>query len=145
MKFLFDEMLKRLASWCRIFGIYSEFFEGKSDSELLEYAREHELIFVTRDVQLSERCLKQEVRCILLKSTDIEEQLKQVVKETGVEIGLNTRCAMCNGELEKTERNDDVPPKVRATEFWKCKSCSKVFWEGSHWKNIRKLLLSLEE
>jgi uncharacterized protein with PIN domain len=35
MRLIFDQMLRRTATWCRILGIDSEFFEGKSDSELL--------------------------------------------------------------------------------------------------------------
>ena len=146
MRFLFDEMLKKLAKWCRIFGIDSEHFTGKTDSELLEYAKGKDLIFVTRDEELAKRC---KTRCIFITSTDVEKQLRQIIDETGVRINPETpRCAECNGELDAVEREgikDELPEKVRAEKFWRCKKCRKIYWVGSHWKNIEKLLLRLKE
>ncbi len=150
MQFLFDEMLKRLVSWCRIFGIYSEFLVGKTDEELLEHAKKNRLVFVTRDVPLSKRCKKQRIKCILIKSNRIEEQLEQLITESMVNISFpeKTRCASCNGELDivsKESLKDLLPEKVRGEKFWQCRDCGKVFWEGSHWKNIRKVFDRLKE
>jgi len=35
-----------------------------------------------------------------------------------------------------------VPPEsLRAfNRFYVCPSCGKVYWEGSHWRNIRRIL-----
>jgi len=146
MKLLFDEMLKRTVSWCRIFGIDSEFLPGKTDTQLLEYAKNNKLIFVTRDAQLYERCVKAGVKSLLIKSDVIEEQIAQIVKETGAAISFpeKTRCASCNGELETVKKDDvkDLVPKttyeVHET-FWRCLDCKKLYWEGGHWKNISKV------
>lgn len=141
MRFLFDEMLKKLAVWCRIFGIYSEHFSGKTDDELLRHAEKNDLILVTRDEALSRRC-----RSVLIRSDDVEEQLRQLIRETGIRIRFpdESRCASCNGELATVSREEvDVPPKVASKKFWKCKDCDKVFWEGGHWKNILRLYRSL--
>lgn len=148
MRFLFDEMLKKLASWCRIFGIYSEHYTGKTDTELLEYAKSKNLIFVTRDEALSKRCAKQGVECIFIRTTDIREQIERII-DAGAEIRFpdEPRCAACNGELDKVSKEDiadELPPKVDSEKYWKCRSCGKVFWEGGHWKNIMKLFESLK-
>ncbi|MBN1170123.1 Mut7-C RNAse domain-containing protein [Candidatus Micrarchaeota archaeon] len=148
MRFLFDEMLKKPARLCRIFGIYSEYFKGKTDSELLEYARAKGLIFVTRDEELAKRCIKDAVPCVFVKSNDVEEQIKQVLYETGAKTSFpaETRCPGCNGELEdvkEKEVRNEVPEKVRSEKFWRCKNCRKIYWAGSHWKNIKKLFLRL--
>jgi len=147
MKFLFDEMLKRLSRWCRIFGIYSEHFEGKSDTELLEYAEANNLVLVTRDVPLFERCKKHGLECIRIESDNFEEQLVQLLKETGAEVRFpdETRCASCNGELSIIERGKakgNIPEDVYESgkELWQCKECKKIYWrDGSHWKNISKV------
>jgi uncharacterized protein with PIN domain len=152
MKLLFDEMLKNLASWCRILGIDSEFFSGKSDSQLLEHAEKSGRVFVTRDFPLSVRCEKHGIRFILIKSDAIEEQIAQVIRETGVKVSFpeNTRCATCNGELDvvpKESVKDGLPGNVIANHdtFWRCRSCGKVFWEGGHWKNIRRIYARVKE
>jgi hypothetical protein len=146
VRILFDEMLKNLAHWCRILGIDSEFMTGKSDSQLLEHAKKNGLVFVTRDLPLYERCKKRGVRCILVKDEDLEDQIAQVLNETGAEVTFpeKTRCASCNGELEvvgKETLGGQVPQKTfeHREKFWKCKSCGKIFWEGSHWKNINRI------
>jgi uncharacterized protein with PIN domain len=146
MRFLFDEMLKRLASWCRILGLDSEFLSGKSDSQLLSYAEKNGMVFVTRDLPLSLRCEKRGVKFLLIKSDKIEEQLARMIREYGAEMTFpaKTRCASCNGELEKAAKDDvkgGLPANVveHNDEFWRCTKCGRVFWEGGHWKNIMRI------
>ncbi|MBU0532896.1 Mut7-C RNAse domain-containing protein [Candidatus Micrarchaeota archaeon] len=143
MKFLFDEMLKRLVHWCRIFGIYSEYIVGKSDSELLDYAKKNGLIFVTRDVKLFERC--KEIKCVFIESDELEEQIVQILKETKVKMTFpdETRCPTCNGKLKVIgkERVEAVPEDIYKNNkrIWQCSECGKVYWEGGHWKNITRI------
>jgi len=146
MRFIFDEMLKNLSSWCRILGFDSEFFSGKSDSELLEHAEKSERIFVTRDAELAKRCGKHGVKHIFIKGESIEEQLGQLLRESKAEPTFpeKTRCASCNGELEdvpKESVKDDVESETfsHTERFWRCSRCGKVFWEGGHWKNIKRI------
>lgn len=146
MRFIFDEMLKNLASWCRILGLDSEFFPGGSDSALLEHAKQSGRILITRDTGLAKRCERHGVRCIFIENDGIEEQLAQLLKESGAEPTFpeKTRCASCNGELEdvpKESVKDDVGADTFAhtRRFWRCSRCGKVFWEGGHWKNIRRI------
>jgi len=146
MKFLFDEMLKRTASWCRIFGLDVEFLSGKTDSELLAYAETNKLIFVTRDVELAARCRKHGVGVVFVTSDNREEQIAQIVKESGAKLSFpeDTRCPDCNGALAVVDAasvKSEVPEKVasRETRFWRCGACRKVYWEGGHWKNITRV------
>jgi uncharacterized protein with PIN domain len=143
MKFLFDEMLKKLSNWSRIFGLYSEHHIGRSDSELLEIAKENDLVFVTRDVGLSERCKARAMQCVLIKSDKVEEQLAQIIKSTGEKITFpeKMRCAACNGEIAPADRKKlkaEIPEDVykEGKDVWQCGDCRKVFWQGSHWKNM---------
>jgi uncharacterized protein with PIN domain len=152
MKFLFDEMLKRLSNWCRIFGLYSEYHKGKSDTELLEYAKENGLVFVTRDVGLSERCKARGINCIFIKSDKLEEQLAQLIKASGTEPTFpeRMRCAACNGEIEPADRKKlkkEIPEDVykEEKEVWQCGDCKKVYWQGSHWKNITRIYDSVKK
>ena len=146
MKFLFDEMLKRTASWCRIFGLDVEFVSGRTDSELLARAKAGNLILATRDVELAARCRKAGVACVFVLSDQREEQIAQIVRESGAEMAFpeGTRCPDCNGILAVVDRADvkaEVPEKVAGLEigFWRCRECRKVYWEGGHWKNITRV------
>ena len=53
------------------------------------------------------------------------------------------RCAACNGVLEATRREDvtvPIPPRTRAwlEDYWVCKACGKLFWEGTHVERLRE-------
>jgi uncharacterized protein with PIN domain len=144
-RLLLDEMLRRTATWCRILGIDSEFFAGGGDDALLAQAKKEERILITRDLALSKRCPKLGLRCILLSSEKAEEQIAQIISETDTPLSFpqEMRCPECNGELEiapSASVKKEVPSHIATehSEFWRCKKCGKIYWEGSHWKNIKE-------
>ena len=54
----------------------------------------------------------------------------------------------CNVRLHEVDRQavlDRVPPRVQARHerFLGCNACDKIFWEGTHWQDMRALLESL--
>jgi len=57
-----------------------------------------------------------------------------------------TRCMVCNGRLDEVDRARiaaDLPAGVLRTQdrFWRCSSCHRPYWRGSHY---RRLLAELE-
>jgi uncharacterized protein with PIN domain len=152
MRLLLDEMLKKTAKWLRIFGIDTEFAEGRDDDELLKLAKERGLALVTRDEQLYSRCVKNGVKCLFVRSDELAEQVAQIKAGLGLEFTFPkmTRCPACNTPLDVVPRADVkglVDDKVleRFEKFWKCKGCGKVYWEGSHWRNITRIYAEVEE
>jgi len=151
VRLLFDEMLKRTATWCRIFGVDSAYIQDVADNELLKTAKEEGRIVVTRDEELAERCRTANVRTILLKNDKLEDQLDQLKSELGSIFTFpeKTRCPACNGELKIADK-EQVKEKVidnvykQNEKFWACKECGKVYWEGSHWKNITKIFKNIK-
>jgi uncharacterized protein with PIN domain len=78
------------------------------------------------------------------RATPPEEQLAFVMRELGLENG-DARCMACSGELSrvaKAEVEAEVPPRSFAAfdEFWRCASCQKVYWHGTHWARIQEYL-----
>ena len=146
MAILLDEMLKRTASWCRVLGIDAQFITGKNDTWLLEYAKREKLVLVTRDTELFSRCQKHGVQAIFLRSERREEQIAQIIRDAGLVMTFpeKTRCPKCDGELAIVDVSvvkGEVPESVAEAQqkFWKCASCGRIYWEGSHWKNITRV------
>jgi uncharacterized protein with PIN domain len=59
-----------------------------------------------------------------------------------------SRCIECNTLLLSVEKEgikDKIPEKVFQTrnEFWVCPSCSKYYWMGTHYENMREKINSL--
>ena len=138
-------MLGRLCTWCRILGIDTVFSTTASDTEMLERAKSEDRVLATMDRELVERCAKNKIRCVSIASKKTEEQIAQIIKELGVPINFpnDMLCPVCNGEMKEAkaiELGGVVPDDVlaKSPRFWRCASCGKIYWEGSHWRNMLK-------
>lgn len=147
MKFICDEMLKKLAYWLRIAGHDVVVMpDGTSDREIVEKALSENRILLSRDKKISE-FKKVKESSIILESNDLNECVKELNKKLDVNWLLNpfSRCSNCNSLLiEATEDQiKQAPEKVKAmdTAFYYCPTCEQLFWEGSHVDNMRKQLM----
>lgn len=151
MKFIADGMLEKLSRWLRLGGknvvcindLITE--EENEDEILLELAEKESRILITSDLELHRKALRKNLESILIEETeDIAKQLLKITKSIGEEIEFKAEtslCPVCNGDLnavEKTTISDEVPKQVikENDEFWKCKSCGKIYWTGGHWEKI---------
>lgn len=150
LKFLGDVMLARPARWLRMFG-YDTIIakEPQTDDELLIIAKDEARVIITRDKLLITRAKARKVEAIYVEARTANEQLEEIVKTLNLEINFpqQTRCSQCNGQLVVTSREEVktlVPEKVQSNEFWQCPSCGKVYWKGSHWDRIMKVIKDLK-
>jgi uncharacterized protein with PIN domain len=146
MKFIADIMLGKLARYLRIAGNDVLYFNNISDNDILRIAKDQDRIILTRDSLMLKRreCKNKTAGSIFIKEDDIYGQLRQVKDELGVNMApLLIRCTKCNSLLEKVskpETEGKVPIYVFKTQeyFLYCTSCSKYFWRGTHYDNIRR-------
>ncbi len=159
MKFLIDGMLGKLARWLRLAGqdvvSINDLGVGpeEEDDFLLDSARGKSRVLVTRDQDLYRRAMKENIRSILIRETeDVAKQLLKISESVNesieIEIG-DSRCPVCNGELESVEKSsvsEEVPEiSLENNErFWRCESCGKVYWPGGHWENIAETVEKYE-
>jgi uncharacterized protein with PIN domain len=145
MKFAADRMLGRLAKWLRIIGqdvIYGRHLTGYG---LIRAARAENRLILTRDRRLKQ---KQPPPLLFIDSNHHREQLRQVIRDCGLEPGKNlfARCSECNTLLQpRAKETVDrlVPPFVFATQekFSWCPSCRRVYWAATH---LQKMLEELK-
>jgi uncharacterized protein with PIN domain len=150
--FLVDRMLGRLVAWLRIFG-----YDTKSaldleptpneDTRLIEIAKTECRILLSRDKELVDRAKKAGVTAVHLSSDDIRLQLEELMRHYSLCIEPEmTRCTVCNGMLRRATAKDmarirqegAVPEHLLNdhAELWVCDKCGKIYWRGSHWRNI---------
>ena len=146
-------MLGTLAKWLRILGVDAEYFgcEG-ADDKLIEYARDEGRILITRDRGIYESTKRTKgIKVILIRSLDIESQLKEVMEHIDIDESLAfTRCIVCNvpiAEVPKSEVEDKVPERIYNSydEFYMCPSCKRIYWPGSHYDNMGQRIKRLKE
>jgi uncharacterized protein with PIN domain len=141
MKFIVDCMLGKLAKWLKILGFDALFFNKIEDDDLLSRARKEKRILLTRDTGLIEKA--KDVETLFLESEEWRDQVKQVLNKFSLweRVNPHTRCIDCNVELKDLAKKDAknlVTPFVykHADSFALCPGCGRVFWRGSHFKDM---------
>ena len=147
-KFIVDVNVGRLAKWLRVLGYDALFVPDADDGGLVRIAQREGRILLTKDGRLLERRLftSGQLKAVRVWGDHFTEQVRQVVSELGLDISNDfSRCIECNAalfEVAREEARDRVPPYVFQTqeEFKECPMCHKVYWRGTHWRNMRQEL-----
>jgi len=149
-KFVLDGHLGRLAAYLRLLGFDSLYRNDYGDEELAEISHNENRICLTRDRGLLKRNMVERGYC--LRSLDSRQQVKEVLRRFDLlgNVKPFQRCAHCNGMLEDVDKEeiiDQLLPKTKRyyETFRRCTECGQVYWKGSHFKRIVKLIESLLE
>ncbi|MEB3844552.1 MAG: Mut7-C RNAse domain-containing protein [Desulfurococcales archaeon] len=148
-RFVADTMLGELARWLRILGYDTLYSRVYSDNQLLNIASRTGRILLTRDKGLYYRARKKGVRTVYIEFDSIEWRLAELRAKLGLKLEADpskSRCPECNAPLVKVEDKwkvkDRVPPGAWEAYdvFYLCPRCGRVYWEGGHWRNIRRIV-----
>ena len=155
MRFLLDSMLGKLTRWLRILGYDSQYLRDASDNHLLSQAKHESRILLTSDTQLYRTAISRGVSCFLISTQSEPERLAHLAHRFNMNLKLNpstSRCPLCGSAIKPVKAEEilgDVPPETIKLykRFWTCtnRSCAKVYWHGSHWKNIEETIRSASE
>jgi uncharacterized protein with PIN domain len=142
MKFIADCMLGKLAKWLKILGFDVSYFPRIGDDELLSLAQKEDRVLLTRDTGLVEKA--KAPKAFLVKSENWSEQVRQVLNEFNLwmEASPYSRCLECNAVLKDLSRESAknlVAPFVyeHAVSFALCPRCSRVYWQGTHYTDMK--------
>ena len=141
MKFAVDCMLGKLAKWLKILGFDAIFFSKIEDEELMAIAEKESRILLTRDTGMIDRA--RDLATLFIDSEDWREQVKQVLDhfDLWADVRPNSRCIECNyplKEISKSRAKNLITPFVfkTANSFALCPECERVFWRGTHLKDM---------
>ena len=145
VKFIADRMLGTLTRYLRFMGYDTlsanslEEGDTREDTALLGIARAEGRILLTRDRELAKRGGE---AAVYVEGDDAMAQIRLLLS-----LGLVTpavlmdRCSLCNTRLRPATGAEiagaDYAPGDRASiEFFVCPVCRKLYWMGSHGKNL---------
>ena len=152
LKFACDAMLGGLSRWLRAFGYDAFYRYGIEDTEIVEIAREREMLLLTSDSKLMERRIIAggELPALYIPhGLTKKEQLRYVVDRLKLQ-KREPRCMACGGALKGVRKEDvwdEIPPRTRRwlDAYSRCTRCGKLLWEGTHWERITSWMDSIAE
>ena len=143
--FVADVHLGRLTAYLRLAGFDAKYRNDYSDEELVAISASEDRVLLTRDVAvLKHGSVK---RGYFLRETLPGRQLVEVLRRFDlVTRGAPfTRCLQCNTRLRAVAKDRIehlLPPRTREyyREFSRCPTCSRIYWQGSHYSHMRLFL-----
>jgi uncharacterized protein with PIN domain len=151
MTFVVDTALGKLAKWLRILGYDTLYWRTDDFEGILRRAREEGRTLVTKDTKLFKA--KGTVEALLIREDNPFRQLQEVVRHFHIVVDqgmLFSRCLACNAPLEAIdpeEAKGRVPDHIYHThqEFSRCPICRKVYWAGTHYGQMTKVVERLQK
>ncbi|HZW73187.1 MAG TPA: Mut7-C RNAse domain-containing protein [Caldimonas sp.] len=147
-RFVADVHLGGLARLLRMTGFDTVYEPEMVDDEIARVSAEQGRIVLTRDRDLLKR--RAVSHGCYVRALGSEAQLREVFDHLDLARSARpfTRCLGCNTPLravDKAEVAERLPPRVRERNdrFTVCDGCARVFWEGTHWQRMRRLVDSL--
>ncbi len=153
--FIVDAMLGKLATWLRLTGHDTFYSTVMHDDELLRIALAERRVLLTSDAILYRRAEEAGIEVMLVRGT-VDEEVASVFLRYEISPEANpakSRCTKCNGVL--THVADDQKQQIQGlvpdqtynhySEFWFCKYCKSVFFQGGQWTNIEEYMRRIAE
>jgi uncharacterized protein with PIN domain len=145
--FACDAMLGGLARWLRAAGYDVSWHPGIDDWDLVRLARREGRILLSSDTGIFRIGIVRdgEVPALLIPhGLKKAEQLAFVLRAFNLDL-RPPRCMACGGALVDVPREqvrDRAPPRSLAWQehFHECTRCGQLFWQGTHWQQISRLL-----
>jgi uncharacterized protein with PIN domain len=147
-RFVADAHLGGLAHMLRMLGFDTLYDNHFHDDAIVAICENDGRIVLTRDRELLKR--RSVTHGCYVHALKSEAQLREVVERLDLIRSARpfTLCLHCNAPLRPVDKAsvfDRLPPKVQAhyERFSTCDVCGRVFWEGSHWRSMQRLLEGL--
>lgn len=149
VKFILDVHLGRLAKYLRICG-FDSVYENLDDDEIIKRSLMEKRIILTKDRGLLKN--KKVTHGYWVRAKESKLQLREVFQRFGLEdkVELLIRCLLCNHKLrriaKKAVMNLVSPSTFKFYDrFYYCPHCKKIYWEGSHYHNMIKLITDIQQ
>ncbi len=142
VRFVLDVHLGKLASYLRLLGFDSLYRGDFEDDTLAVLASAQHRILLTRDRGLLKR--SQVSHGYWIRAENPRLQLIEVLRRFDLCNSLDPfgRCLRCNEKIQEVVKEEvafRLRPRTREhyREFWLCPRCDRVYWKGSHHRQMQ--------
>jgi len=148
LRFVADAHLGRLAAYLRMAGFDTAYRRDYQDEELASVSANEQRILLTRDRGLLKRNIVARGYCV--RSTNSRQQFAEVLQRFDLAgaVAPFQRCVHCNELLQPTRKeliSDRLQPETKQhfDEFSICPECWRIYWKGSHYRRMQRLIDSV--
>jgi uncharacterized protein with PIN domain len=148
-KFILDVHLGKLANYLRMLGFDTLYRNNYQDSRIVSIAGAEKRIILTRDIGMLK--INDVTHGYWIRSQDPKKQVQEVVSRFDLKSSIKPfhRCMTCNGIIEKVDKEsirDDLDGNTEKyyNDFYRCGSCGKLYWQGSHYEKMKKFIEELQ-
>lgn len=152
--FFVDAMLGNIARKLRLLGYDTKYFLDIDDKKLIDTAIKEKRIIISKDNELILRAQKYNLQVIHITKQKQIEQFFEIMNKVHLKNfkinGNVARCTKCNSltePIDKSNYKEKIPLGVFNfnENYWRCKSCEKIYWEGTHIKNLQVFVGKINE
>jgi uncharacterized protein with PIN domain len=144
-KFILDVHLGTLAKYLRLLGFDTIYRNNLEDPEIINISVTGQRIILTRDLLILKN--GKVTHGYFVRETIPMKQLGEIIRRFDLKNQINpfTRCLECNGiisKVDKSEIENKILENTRKAfqEFYQCQSCKKIYWKGSHYDRMMKMV-----
>jgi hypothetical protein len=144
-RFVADAHLGGLARMLRMLGFDTLYDNHIHDDDIVDIAEREGRIVLSRDRELLKR--RSVTHGCYLHAQKSEQQLREIVERLDLVRSARpfSLCLHCNTPLRAVDKAsvlERLPPRVQIyyERFSTCDQCGRVYWEGSHWRNMQRVL-----
>jgi uncharacterized protein with PIN domain len=144
IRFVLDTHLGKLARHLRLAGLDVVYRRDARDDELAEIACRERRILLTRDRGLLKRRVV--THGYVVRETAAYRQLVEVLARfSPLPLAPFSRCPGCNASLREAPKaavEARLGERTRRAfaQFHECSGCGQVYWKGSHWAALVRIL-----
>ncbi|MCG4455906.1 Mut7-C ubiquitin/RNAse domain-containing protein [Pseudomonas sp. MMS21-TM103] len=149
LRFIADAHLGGLARLLRMAGFDTLYDNHFDDLQIVEIAAREQRIVLTRDRELLKRRLVSHGCYVHARKP--AEQLYELCQRLDLAPSIKplSRCLHCNQPLQSIdvqEARERLPSRIgySYSQFMQCHGCGRLYWQGTHWRNMSALLSELQ-
>lgn len=143
--FIADINLGDIVKYMRALGLDVYFNPMLSSRKIIEISNQENRILLTKSRDLLK--YKEVTHGIFIRPGTTMEQIRQLIDFLNIKDKIKpfSRCLLCNNLLESVPMKKIVhriPQKTKAfcDEYVHCKACDKIYWKGTHFAKIKKVI-----
>jgi uncharacterized protein with PIN domain len=144
-RFIADCNLGNIVRYMRALGLDVYFQPSLSPREIIEISKDETRIILTKSRKLLK--FKDVTHGIFIRPGTAVEQIKRIINYMDIKGRTKpfSRCLRCNNLLESIAKDrvaDWIPEKTKVfcDQYGYCKSCDKIYWNGTHYLKMKRVI-----